>query len=87
MSVRSIPCEIGVGLILIPNSNASCQNVVLVQVSTSDDAQGKTGVITWSGCPQAFLTFDPTGRQVISYTLTSQDPAAVASVENIIRVL
>lgn len=88
MSVRNIPCQIGADLVLSPTSQQSGPSIAIVQVVINDDAAtGKTGVINWSGCPQAFLTFDPTGNQVLSYTLTSADPAALQSVENILRVL
>lgn len=89
MSVRNIPCMIDGNLVLHPITNQNKTTLVtVVNVVINDDSvAGKTGVINWSGCAQAFLTFDPTGNQVLSYTMTSSDPAAVASVENIIRVL
>lgn len=89
MSVKSITCTVDGNLVLHPTTDQNSTGMVaVVQIVINEDAvQGNTGVINWSGCPQAFLTFDPTGRRVISYTMTSQDPAAVASVENILRVL
>lgn len=88
MSVRNIPCQIGGDLVLTPTNQQSGPSISIVSVVMSEDPNnGKTGVINWSGCPQAFLTFDPTGRQVISYTMCSGDRAALLSVENIIRVL
>lgn len=63
-------------------------NLILVMIQYNDTPEsGKTAVVSWSGGAKAFLTFDPTGTQVISYTLTVNDYATQASIENILRVL
>lgn len=60
--------------------------IAMVQYSISQ-AAGKTAVLSWSGSPRAYITFDPTGNQVISYTLAVQDYATQLSVENILPLL
>ena len=82
-----IQCNLDQQLILTPSNSPSPSIVIAVIQTSVDSRSGKTGVISWSGAVKAFLTFDPTGTQVISYTLTVNDYATEKSVENILRVL
>lgn len=84
MSTRQIPCMMGTDNILVPNSQNS--NVIaIVQINVGQD--GVTGIITFGGVTRAYLTFDHTGREVISATATSQELSVCKSIENIINVL
>lgn len=84
MLQRQIPCMMGPDLILVPN--------MLGQVHATIDVQqtgigGIAGSLSFGGGVRAFLTFDDTGRHVLSYTLTVGDNATQRSVENIIAAL
>lgn len=83
MSQRNIPCTIDPStLVLSPNGSGPMNAVIDIQET---QIGGVTGVLSFGGVPQAFLTIDDTGRRVISYTLTNQNPSNAASVENIIN--
>jgi len=87
MSTFQIPCRFDQQLVLTPCGSAVMGDptIVIVFVTVTEDPQnGKTAVVSWSGCTRAYLTFDPTGRQVISYTMAVQDHESQRSVENIL---
>lgn len=84
MSVKQINCQMGPDQILIPTSG-NFNMTATVQINQTPE--GTTGVVMYGGGPRAYLTFDHTGRQIISVTLTVQDLATQRSIENIIRAL
>lgn len=87
MSNKQIQCIFDQQLVLTPSA-MQCPNSVLVSVQYQQNQHsGKTAVVSWSGCTRAFITFDPTGNQVLSYTLAVQDHATQQSIENIIGLL
>lgn len=89
MSTIQIQCHFDQQLVLTPaNGSFGGPTSVMVTVQLTEDLlNGKTGVISWSGCSRAFLTFDPSGRQVISYTMAVPDHESQRSVENILAVI
>lgn len=84
MNVKHIQCIFGADQVLTP-STAQVPNSTVVIV-TFDDSRpsGRTATLAWAGGVRAFLTFGPSGNQVISYTLADNSIAAQQSVENII---
>lgn len=84
MNVKHINCLFGADFVLVP-CNSTAPNTTQA-VITFDDSRpsGRTATVAWAGRIRAFLTFGPTGNQVISYTLTDDSVAAQQSVENII---
>lgn len=87
MSIKQIQCSYDQQLVLTP-AMVQCPNSVFVTVQyAQSQASGKTAVVSWSGITRAFITFDPTGNQVLSYTLAVQDYATQQSIENLISAL
>lgn len=87
MSNRQISCIFDQAGILTPSMLQGPNTTVATVVINVDPVNGKTGTISYGGAVRAFLTFDHLGTRVESYTLTMQDYATQASIENIIRVI
>lgn len=86
---RQVQCLLDANYVLTPATNAgNLPNVIIATVSCLTGPDGSsTGVVSWSGAARAFLTYDMTGTQVLSYTMADQSPAAYQSVENILRAI
>lgn len=84
MSNRQINCQMGPDQVLVPTSGP--YNMVAT-IAVNKTPEGTTGVVMYGGGPRAYLTFDHTGSQIISVTLTVQDQATSLSIENILRAL
>ena len=52
-----------------------------------DEAGAKTATITFGGCNQAFVTYDASGHQPVSYTMYEPSPTfpVEQSVRNIVQ--
>lgn len=84
MSVKHIQCVFDAEHVLTP-STAQVPNSTIATVTFDDSrVSGRTAAVSWAGSIRAFLTFAPSGNQVISYTLAYNDQATQKSIENII---
>jgi hypothetical protein len=65
------------------------QGMGLAIVTYNYDISGKTAIINFAGINQAVITFDETGRMVVSYHMLNLAASAsdMATVENISRYL
>lgn len=85
MNAKNIPCTIGQNNVLYPIIDPLLA-IVLVRLENTIDINGeKTGTLSWSGCVKAFLTYDPTGLRVISFTTTDDNYETQLSVEQILQ--
>lgn len=87
MSIRQVHCSFDQNQVLTPVGIPGPDTTIALIDINDDSLMGKTGTISYAGNVRAFITFDQVGARVESYTLTMQDFATQASIENIIRVL
>lgn len=87
MSARQIQCTFDQNNILTPGGIAGQPNITYAELQCQNTPDGLTGTLSWAGVVKAFLTFDMTGRRVLSITLTDYDPSTATSVNNIVSVL
>ena len=88
MTCRNIPCVVDPNTWILNPCSAGTPGSIFAQIVYQETpVGGKTGTLSFGGMPRAFLTFDDSGRCLLSYTLTSQDIITTASVENIVRTL
>ncbi|QGH71986.1 hypothetical protein N1M2_123 [Klebsiella phage N1M2] len=87
MNTKQIHCLCDQQLVLTPSMVQGPNSIIVNVQYQQTQASGKTAVVSWGGGVRAFITFDPTGNQVLSYTLAVQDYATQQSIENIISAL
>lgn len=87
MSQRTINCLIDPATLVLVPCVTPGPNVTLAIIETVLTGNGVTGTLSYAGQVRAFLTFDPTGTQIIGWTLTANDYSTQQSVANIIAAL
>lgn len=71
--------------VLVPVSNGAIK--VTLEKVDNEDGEGLCGRLRWGDCVQAFLTYDPTGTQVLGFTLTDMSAHSHITEQSVVNIL